>query len=89
MSQHVTAVYERGVLRPLVPLDLKDQEVVSLSIDRVAENRVAENGRSIADEDQTLFELLDEVGLVGHVKDAPSDLSTNPIHLKGFGKSDD
>ncbi|MEX0714708.1 MAG: antitoxin family protein [Pirellulales bacterium] len=37
MTQHVNAIYENGVLKPLKPLDLKDQEIVSLSIDRRAE----------------------------------------------------
>jgi predicted DNA-binding antitoxin AbrB/MazE fold protein len=37
MTQHVNAIYENGVLKPLKPLDLKDQELVSLSIDRRTE----------------------------------------------------
>ena len=39
MSQHVNAIYDKGVLKPLGHLDLKDQELVCLSIDKVDENR--------------------------------------------------
>jgi predicted DNA-binding antitoxin AbrB/MazE fold protein len=81
MSQHVTAIYEHGVLRPLGPIDLREQDVVSLSI-----NAVGGNGDSPATE-PTLFEILDEAGLVGCIKNAPADLSTNPTHLEGFGQS--
>ena len=81
MTQHVNAIYEKGVLKPLAPLDLREQDLVSLAIEIV---RV--NGHN-SDSEPTFFELLDEVGLVGCIKDAPSDLSTNPKHLEGFGTS--
>ncbi len=38
MSQHITALYEYGVLKPLEPVDLRDQEVVSLVIDTTTIN---------------------------------------------------
>lgn len=38
MSQLVKAIYKNGVLEPLDPLDLKDDDLVTLSIERVAEN---------------------------------------------------
>lgn len=37
MTYHTDAIYEGGVLRPLVPLKLKEQEVVSLAISTPAE----------------------------------------------------
>lgn len=33
MIQHIKAIYDHGVLRPLEPLDLDDQAVVSLSVE--------------------------------------------------------
>lgn len=78
----ITAIFENGILRPLTPLDLREQEVVSLLIEKVAEN-----GQHVEPSEATLFELFDEVGLVGCIKDAPSDLSTNPKYLEGFGRS--
>jgi len=83
MTQHVTAIYDSGVLKPLGPLNLHDQEVVSLIIETLAS--AAEDSADGAD--ATLFDVLNEAGLVGCVKDAPADLSTNPKYMEGFGKS--
>ena len=33
------------------------------------------------------YELAEEAGLIGCVRKAPKDLSTNPKHFEGFGKS--
>lgn len=35
---------------------------------------------------KTLFDMLNEQGLIGCLKGGPADLSTNPIHMKGFGE---
>ncbi|MFO0898388.1 MAG: hypothetical protein U0836_13270 [Pirellulales bacterium] len=32
------------------------------------------------------FELAQRVGIIGLIKDAPADLSTNPRYLEGFGR---
>lgn len=82
MIQHVHAIYEHGVLKPLGPLDLDDKEVVSLSIEKSAPA-----DESISEDGPTLYELLDKAGLIGCVKDAPPDLSTNPKYMEDFGKS--
>lgn len=74
----ITAIYENGVLRPLGPVELDDHEVVTITVSRAA---------APAHGESTLFEVLDEVGLIGCIKDAPPDLSSNPAHLEGFGKS--
>jgi predicted DNA-binding antitoxin AbrB/MazE fold protein len=84
MIQHIKAIYDQGLLKPLEPLDLKDQEVVFLSIDSLSDN-----GRESCAVGPTLFEMLDEAGLIGCVKGAPADLSTNPKHMEGFGTSGD
>ncbi len=36
---------------------------------------------------RSAYELAQEAGLIGAAKNLPSDLSTNPRHLAGFGKS--
>jgi hypothetical protein len=39
--------------------------------------------------DETVFEVLNRVGLIGCIKGAPrtpTDLSTNPKHMEGFGR---
>lgn len=38
MSQHVRAIFENGVLKPLDPLDLEEEEVVSVSVEKLVEN---------------------------------------------------
>lgn len=35
---------------------------------------------------QSAYELARRAGLIGRVKNAPRDLSTNPRHFKGFGE---
>jgi predicted DNA-binding antitoxin AbrB/MazE fold protein len=82
MTQHVNAIYEHGVLKPLGPLDLHDQQLVSILIETVKDNHKESNY-----DGSTLYESLDKAGLIGCVKDAPPDLSTNPKYMEGFGKS--
>jgi len=37
--------------------------------------------------EETAYDLLLRAGLIGFVRDAPKDLSTNKRYFKGFGKS--
>lgn len=80
MPQHVAAIYEHGVFKPLGALDLQDREMVSLSIEKLPRA-----SSDVEQTEQTLFQLLDEAGLIGCIKDAPADLSTNPKYMEGFG----
>lgn len=45
--------------------------------------------RQLADEDNapTAYEIAVKAGLIGTVKGASKDLSTNPRHFEGFGDS--
>jgi hypothetical protein len=36
---------------------------------------------------RTALQVLQDIGLIGCIKDGPSDLSTNPKHMEGFGES--
>jgi predicted DNA-binding antitoxin AbrB/MazE fold protein len=81
MVQHVNAIYEHGVLKPLGPLDLDEKQIVMLSI---KEPSPAEEA---IEEGASLLELMQRAGLVGCIKDAPPDLSTNPKYMEDFGKS--
>lgn len=76
MIQHIKAIYDRGVLRPLEPLTLDDQAVVSLAVEASADIDIA---------NATLFDVFEAAGMIGCVKDAPSDLSSHPRHMEGFG----
>ena len=35
---------------------------------------------------RTLYDALEKRGIIGSITDGPSDLSTNPKHMQGFGK---
>lgn len=37
---------------------------------------------------QTCYEVASKLGLIGLLKDAPADLSTNPKYMEGFGTSE-
>jgi len=37
--------------------------------------------------EQTAYDLAKRAGLIGCIRSAPKDLSTNKKHFKGFGKS--
>jgi predicted DNA-binding antitoxin AbrB/MazE fold protein len=82
MIQHVHAIYDHGVLRPLAPLNLQDKDEVVLTVEKA--NRDGTESAFTT----TLFDVLANVGLVGSIKDAPIDLSSNPERMKGFGASD-
>ena len=45
-----------------------------------------ENYLGQSKEERSAYELAQEAGLIGSVKRAPRDLSTNRRHLEGFGK---
>ncbi len=45
-----------------------------------------ENYLGQSKEERSAYELAQEAGLVGSVKRAPKDLSTNRRHFEGFGK---
>lgn len=38
-------------------------------------------------EDRSAYDLAQEAGIIGSVRNGPKDLSTNPRHMKGFGKN--
>ena len=38
MSEHIQAIYENGVLRPLQPLDLPENKIVEIDVRDVSEN---------------------------------------------------
>ena len=38
-------------------------------------------------EPRSAYDLAEAAGIIGAARNAPKDLSTNPRHMKGFGKS--
>jgi predicted DNA-binding antitoxin AbrB/MazE fold protein len=76
MTFQTEAIYEGGLLRPLVPLDLKEHEVVSLSISTAVEKS--------AQDDESLRQrrvLLAHIAKVeSRPDDAPQDGFSNRDH---------
>ncbi len=42
MNEHIQAIYENGVLRPLTPLDLPDQSIVEIDVRDITDNKEKE-----------------------------------------------
>ena len=76
-SKTVEAVYEQGVLRPLEQLDLPEHKRVKVTISDVT--------RATPEAVTNCYDLAQKAAIIGVLKDAPSDLSTNPDHFQGFG----
>ena len=45
-----------------------------------------EHGAPKSENGETVHEAMVRLGLLGSVKDAPADLSTNPRYMEGFGQ---
>lgn len=75
--KHLRAIYENGVFRPFEPVTLDEHREVTLSV-------IDDQPRAVNGKDKTCLDLAKELGLIGIVKEAPSDLSTNKAH---FGTS--
>lgn len=60
------------------------QEIVSSAIRQYQES--VKTPPEPAIDGKSLFDMLNEQGLIGCLKGGPADLSTNPIYMKGFGE---
>jgi predicted DNA-binding antitoxin AbrB/MazE fold protein len=75
-SETLEAVYEQEVLRSLQH-DLPEHKRVTVTISDV--------DRATAEAVTRCCDLERKAGMIGALKDAPSDLSTNSDHFQGFG----
>jgi hypothetical protein len=49
--------------------------------------RAVEQELATEEETETVYDRVKKAGLIGIVREAPSDLSTNPDYFEGFGRS--
>lgn len=84
MSQHIHAIYEDGVLKPLEPLNLAEHQHVRVSV-----SADAPASSPVDDEGASFFDAAARLGFIGCIKGTPSDLSTNKKYMEGFGKNGD
>jgi predicted DNA-binding antitoxin AbrB/MazE fold protein len=83
MTYHAEAIYEGGILRPLTPLDLKEHEVVSLSISTAGEKDMpdSESARQRSESARQRSVLLAHVAKVeSRPDDTPQDGFSNRDH---------
>jgi len=57
---------------------------VSAFLEQLAKKALGQNSKE--QPQKSFYDALNEDGLIGCVKNAPSDLSTNPQYMEGFGK---
>lgn len=57
MSQQIQAIYENGILRPLVQLDLPENSIVEIDVRDVKENGNADKEKWIKDFDEWMDTL--------------------------------
>jgi hypothetical protein len=80
MSQHVPAIFEDGVFKPLTPLNLAEHQHVWLTVAPDA------TPQPDGPDGESFFDAATQLGYVGCIKGTPSDLSTNKKYMEGFGK---
>ena len=71
------AVYKQGMLRPLEQLDFPEDQIVQMTVVAIT----PASAKSVAN----CYDLAQKAGMIGALKNAPADLSTNPEHFQGFG----
>jgi predicted DNA-binding protein len=79
-STRVTVRFSADLRRRLKSAACRAGTIESDLIRRAVERELAG-----ADEAPTACELFKKAGLIGIVREGPSDLSTNPDHFEGFG----
>lgn len=72
------------ILKKFEALSREEQERL---LDQLEQREATE--RNGADSPRSLLDAFNERGLVGSINDAPSDWSTNPKYMEGFGTNGD
>jgi hypothetical protein len=80
MLQHIQAIYEDGVIKPLEPLHLAEHQRVRVSV-----STESSPVPSPVDDGESFFDAASRLGYLGCIKGTPVDLSTNKKHMEGFG----
>ncbi len=81
MIQHIQAIYDHGVFRPLGPLELGDQTVVSLSIEEVK----ADGAAPATDKEaarRIIGLLADEPELVDFILETVAERRSRPLRIQ-------
>ena len=64
---------------------LSAADVLREALSEYAASR-SNGSRSEQEGSESVYDVLVRTGLLGCIKNGPHDLSTNPIHMEGFGR---
>jgi len=81
-SQRISVRVPRGIARRLKERSRATGTRQSEVVRQALEKYLPESGT-----EQTAYDLAKKVGLIGCIRGAPKDLSTNKKYFKSFGKS--
>ncbi len=81
MSESFPAIYEDGVIKPLAPVHLPEHQRVWVNVTEESPETKSTT------EPESFYDAAARLGFLGCIKNMPSDLSTNPNYMDGFGKS--
>jgi predicted DNA-binding protein len=81
-SQRISVRVSPGIARRL-----KERSRATGTRESEVVREALEEYLSKSDDEQTAFDLAQKAGLIGCIRGAPKDLSTNKRYFKGFGKS--
>jgi predicted DNA-binding protein len=81
-SQRISVRVPGGIARRLKERSRATGTRESQVVREALEQYLSQNGK-----EETAYDLLRRAGLIGCVRNAPKDLSTNKRYFKGFGKS--
>ncbi len=80
MTKRLDVIFEKGVSRPLEPVELAEHQRATVTIlDDAETDHTPQNG-------QTCYDLAKLAGIIGTADGLPGDLSTNKDHFEGFGR---
>lgn len=82
-----TEAYEDLLQRAQSELTLEERHRLAEQLSDSGDAIAAPNGGRQAT--KSLYEALDERGMIGSIPEGPGDLSTNPEYLRGFGQDGD
>jgi predicted DNA-binding protein len=81
-SQRISVRVPRGIAQRL-----KERSRATGTRESEVVREALEKYLSTGGEEQTAYDLARKAGLIGCIRGAPKDLSTNKRYFKGFGKS--
>lgn len=81
---HLDAELQQRIDELTLATGLSAADVLREALSEYAAGR-SNGSRPDREGSESVYDVLVRTGLLGCIKDGPHDLSTNPIHMEGFG----